>query len=99
MFVQRPPFAWTTVPSERPEAGVPVPGWLERRAHPAMTAMSATASPDPSSTHRRVDADPAGRPPAVPGRAGRAGLPRRGRGRPAAVALVGHRDGLLRQDR
>src|SRR5450759_947880 len=69
MFVQRPPFAWTTVPSERPEAGVPVPGWLERRAHPAMTAMSATTSPDPSSTNRCVDADPAGRPPAVPGRA------------------------------
>src|SRR5487761_2043465 len=63
MFVQWPPFAWTTVPP-----GPPVRGWPERRAHPPMTAMSATASPDPSRAHLRGDADPAVRRPVVPGR-------------------------------
>src|SRR5450759_59489 len=69
MFVQRPPFAWTTVPSERPEAvGFPVPDRPERSAHPAMTAMRATTSPDPSSSHRRVELDPTEPRLVVPGR-------------------------------
>src|SRR5450759_2701683 len=69
MFVQWPPFAWTTVPVGPPDAvEPPVPAWPERRAHPPMTAMSATTSPDPSSTHRRGDPDAAVPRPVVPGR-------------------------------
>src|SRR5450759_1153604 len=60
MFVQWPPFAWTAVPCGPPDvAAPPVPGCPERMAQPATTAMSATASADPSSTHGRVVPDPA----------------------------------------
>src|ERR1700690_590910 len=53
MLVQRPPRAWTTVPSEPPATAAPLePVLPERKAHPATTAISATASPDPSRSQR-----------------------------------------------